>query len=70
MGFFNAKLHRQDLEYIRSDKWRCPNPETGAHHFIERDGILYCKYCPATRDRAPMPARMKKRGGRENDDRA
>lgn len=61
---FNAKARREDLEYLNSGRWKCPNnPEGEAHHFVEVDGELRCKYCPATRDRVPMPAPMKKEEG-------
>ena len=64
---FNFKMRRGDEEYIRAGRWKCPNnPETGAHHFVGVDGKLRCKYCPATRGLfSPMPARMKKKGGRK-----
>lgn len=65
---FNFKVRHKDEEYINSGRWRCPNnPEGEAHHFVEVDGKLRCKYCPATRDSAPVPAPalMKKRGGRK-----
>jgi len=34
-------------DYLRSDRWKCSESPTGAHHWVEHhsDGIFICKWC-------------------------
>jgi len=34
-----------DRKYIKSGVWQCLWSPTGAHHWIIRDGMMWCVYC-------------------------
>ena len=39
----------RETPYIKSRAWKCPKSPTGAHHWIIRGEMMWCKYCPEER---------------------
>lgn len=46
-----GSIEQQYQDYIKSERWKCAESPTNAHHWVERQssGIFTCKHCAGVR---------------------